>query len=82
MLLNIPSQPFSAHDPPTRRNNMDKSIKGDHQELLDFCMSNELYILNGRSLGDPFGTKTFYGQRSNSYPDCIAVPETPTISVD
>ena len=69
--LDLPSDILATYDPPIRRNNMDKAIKGDYQELLDLCISSDLLILNGRTIGDPFGSKTFYGSRGTSRPDYI-----------
>ena len=72
--LNLPPDLTNLGDPPPPRNNMDTFVNGDCDELIDVCVSNDLIILNGRTLGDLFGTKTFYGPRGTSTPDYSLAP--------
>ena len=53
--LNIPVDMIP--DPPRPRNNIDTKQNSDCNELLDLAIANDLYILNGRTLGDIFGKK-------------------------
>ena len=52
---------------PLTRSNCDKSPLNDQgKSIIDLCISSGLRILNGRTLGDIFGSPTFYG------PQCIS----------
>ena len=49
-------------DIPMRRRNSDESKSNENgQTLLDLCMSSGLRILNGRKIGDMFGSCTYFG---------------------
>ena len=43
---------------PTIRNSEDRKLNTRGQDILDICKNNELYILNGRTAGDIFGSIT------------------------
>jgi len=57
--LDMPT-PFIS-DVPMHRSNIDKSsVDSNGKKMLDLCKSTSLRILNGRCLGDSFGSNTCY----------------------
>lgn len=50
----------------TRRNNSDDTNNLDGNALIELCIGQGLYILNGRTLGDIFGANTFYNRLRSS----------------
>ena len=73
--LNLETSDISnciANIPP--RNNQDDVINTDGRELLDFSCSHNLHILNGRTIGDLFGSKTLHNVRGSSCIDYILAP--------
>ena len=42
------------------RNSLDRTSDGRGKEFLDLCKSLELTIINGRKVGDPFGSPTSF----------------------
>ena len=62
---------ISSNDPPPTRNSMHKATNKRGLELLDTCKSLELYILNGRKVGDPFGQFTSFQAQGNSVVDYL-----------
>ena len=51
------------------RNNCDTRKCTNRKELMDLCTNNDLQILNGRTLGDIFGKKTYFGKLGSSCVD-------------
>ena len=49
------------------RISQDKSVNEYGNVLLDMVNSSDMYILNGRTLGDLSGKYTFHGQRQFYY---------------
>ena len=68
-VLNIPIDIIS--DPPRPRNNIDTKHNSDGNDLIDLAIANNLYILNGRTLGDIFGKKTCFNYKGSSTIDYI-----------
>ena len=68
-MLDLPQELHNNFDQPNLRNNQDKFINKDGKELLDSCVTNDIHIINGRTLGDIFGMITFFGARGTSCPD-------------
>ncbi len=63
------------NNPPPRRNSQDKTLNGRGKDLIDMCKSLELYIVNGRKLGDPFGKFTCFQWNGNSVVDYLLTSE-------
>ena len=59
------------NEAPPNRNSKHKAINARGKELLDLCKSLELYILNGRKVGDPFGEFTSFQAKRNSVVDYL-----------
>ena len=56
---------------PPKRNSQDKKLNKRGEDMLDMCKSLELYIANGRKLGDPFGSYTCLKWNGNSVVDYL-----------
>jgi hypothetical protein len=48
------------------RNNSDKEINEQGNNLIDLCIETKLRILNGRIDGDSLGYRTYYSPRGSS----------------
>ncbi len=73
--LNIESHDTSNYIstiPP--RNNQDTTINSDGRALIDTCISTNLHILNGRTVGDLFGSRTLHNVRGSSCIDYVLAP--------
>ncbi|CAG2221418.1 ABCB1 [Mytilus edulis] len=57
------------------RKSRDQKIDQRGKEVLDFCISKQIRILNGRVLGDTFGNFTCYTPNGASVVDYVAVSE-------
>ncbi|VDI81765.1 Hypothetical predicted protein [Mytilus galloprovincialis] len=57
------------------RKSRDQKIDQRGKEVLDFCISKQIRILNGRVLGDNFGNFTCYTPNGASVVDYVAVSE-------
>ena len=55
----------------SKRNSQDKIINKRGEEILDMCKSLNLYIANGRKVGDPFGSYTCLKWNGNSVVDYL-----------
>ena len=66
------SKELSDFLPP--RNSEDNHSNARGEELLDFCMSNEFAIVNGRKIGDRFGKCTSHKYNGSSMVDCVLAP--------
>ena len=77
MIVNV--FPCLTHTPidknVTVRRNMDSKIDSRGKELLDFCVTHQLRILNGRTLGDLNGKYTCYTPNGASVVDYSIVSE-------
>ena len=62
---------ITNHDSPPKRNSQHKLTNNRGEDLLDLCKSLELYIANGRKLGDPLGNYTSYQWNGNSVVDYL-----------
>ena len=62
---------ISDIDLPHARNSQDKSVNSRGNELLEICKSFDLYIANGRKVGDPFGNYTCFQWNGNSVVDYL-----------
>ena len=56
-----------------KRNSQDKITNKRGEELLDMCKSLDLFIVNGRKTGDPFGNYTCLKWIGNSVVDYLLV---------
>ena len=56
------------------RNSKDTAINSDGRALLDLCTSNNIHILNGRTVGDLFGSQTLHNVRGSSCIDYFLAP--------
>ncbi|VDI15669.1 Hypothetical predicted protein [Mytilus galloprovincialis] len=61
--------------PHSIRSDMGPKIDQRGKEVLDFCISKQIRILNGRVLGDTFGNFTCYTPHGASVVDYVAVSE-------
>ena len=66
------SRELSDFLPP--RNSEDNHSNARGEELLDFCISNEFAIVNGRKIGDLFGKCTSHQYNGSSVVDCVLAP--------
>jgi hypothetical protein len=57
------------------RNNSDKEINEQGNNLIDLCIETKLRILNGRIDGDSLGYRTYYSPRGSSTVDYIICSE-------
>ncbi|CAG2229894.1 unnamed protein product [Mytilus edulis] len=57
------------------RKNQDKVLDTRGKDLLDLCISNQLRFLNGRVLGDMFGTYTCHTPNGSSTVDYVILSE-------
>lgn len=48
-------QNYNVDHPPLPRQNNDATIDSRGRSLIEFCIGNQLRILNGRCFGDSFG---------------------------
>ena len=55
----------------SKRNSQDKIVNKRGEEILDMCKSQNLYIANGRKIGDPFGSYTCLKWNGNSVVDYL-----------
>ena len=62
------------NDAPPNRNSKHKAVNKRGKELLDMCKSLELYILNGRKVGDSFGEFTSFQAKGHSVVDYVITP--------
>jgi hypothetical protein len=62
---------ISNKDAPPKRNSKHKATNKRGIELLDMCKSLELNILNGRTVGDPFGDFTSFQAKGSSVVDYL-----------
>ena len=70
----VPLPEFYEEDIPLIRNNPDKVLNMAGKSLLEICKNNTLRLLNGRTVGDSFGSFTYYsGDSSNSCIDYTIV---------
>ena len=63
----------SLYDIPSIRNNMDTSVNSFGRELIDLCISSNLIVVNGRTLGDFAGRYTCFTYNGSSTVDYILV---------
>ena len=63
-------------DNQNKRNSEDKKVNTRGKELLDVCKSNDLLILNGRKMGDIFGSFTCHNWNGSSVVDYSIVSNT------
>ena len=62
---------ITCNETPPKRNSQDKTVNPRGIEILDLCKSLELYIANGRKVGDPFGKYTCFQWNGNSVVDYL-----------
>ena len=62
-LFNLPEN-YIPDEHMSRRNSDPTPPKKNGKALLEFCIGNKLRILNGRKLGDFFGSPTYFGVRN------------------
>ena len=62
---------ISNRNAPPKRNSKHKATNKRGLELLDMCKSLELNILNGRTVGDPYGEFTSFQAKGNSVVDYL-----------
>ena len=58
-----------------KRQNTGKTLDSRGKNLLDYCISYQLRILNGRVLGDAFGKYTCFTPQGCSVVDYVIVSE-------
>ena len=66
---------ISNHNPPPKRNSEDKILNDRGKDIIEMCKSLELYIANGRKLGDPYGNFTCFKWNGNSVVDYLLSSE-------
>ena len=64
---------------PKPRKNLDKTFNNMGLKLIDLCKSHDLQILNGRSIGDPFGYFTFHDTLQGASTIDLAVLSDPLV---
>ena len=55
----------------TKRNSQDFVSNNRGEKLIELCLSFDLFILNGRKLGDSFGAKTCFNWNGSSVVDYV-----------
>ena len=68
-ITNIPF--YTTDSEMTRKNRDNHAIDEQGKKILEICKSNSLRILNGRTMGDEFGTFTRYPKRKFENPSVI-----------
>ena len=68
-------QSYSIDNHVNERKSKDKKLDSRGRDLLDFCISNQIRIINGRVLGDTFGNLTCYTPNGTSTVDYVLVSE-------
>ena len=58
------------------RNSEDNVNKKRGKDLIDLCITSDLYIVNGRKLGDVIGRYTCFQRNGNSVVDCLIASHT------
>ena len=64
---------------PKTRRNQDKIVNNMGQKLIDMCKTLDLQILNGRSIGDPSGSMSFYDTKQGASAIDLAIASDPII---
>ena len=62
---------IDSNNTPINRNSEDKHSNERGKELLEMCKSLQLYIANGRKVGDPFGNLTCFQWNGSSVVDYL-----------
>ena len=63
------------NNPPSKRNSQDETLNDRGKDVLETCKCLELYIVNGRKLGDPYGNYTCFKWNGNSVVDYLLTSE-------
>lgn len=71
----VPIDAYYIADSSKRRNSRDSKLDTRGKELLNFCIGNNLRILNGRMLGDSFGNFTCFNVHGQSVVDYVVASE-------
>ena len=64
---------------PKTRKNQDAIVNNMGRQLIEFCQGHDLQILNGRSIGDPFGSFSFYDKKQGASAIDLAIASDPII---
>ena len=64
---------------PKPRKNRDKTVNKMGEKLIELCKSHDLQILNGRSVGDPLGSLSFYDSKQGASAIDVAIASDPIV---